>query len=95
MARDDDVRTVEDEGRQFVVVNVPRVTRLQRPVFVGAQLHDGLLPPRGRGRLPHLVPGCIVSNTAEVLSALLPDWQFSCEADVATGFDELVVRAQT
>lgn len=24
LLRDDDVRTVEDEGRQFVVVNVPR-----------------------------------------------------------------------
>ncbi|MEY3145335.1 MAG: hypothetical protein RL342_1006 [Pseudomonadota bacterium] len=32
---DDDVRTVEDEGRQFVVVSVPRASRLQRPVFVG------------------------------------------------------------
>jgi hypothetical protein len=31
LLRDDDVRTVEDEGRQFVVVNVPRASRLQRP----------------------------------------------------------------
>ena len=35
LLRDDDVRTVEDEGRQFVAVNVPRASRLQRPVFVG------------------------------------------------------------
>lgn len=35
LLRDDDVRTVEDAGRQFVVVNVPRASRLQRPVFVG------------------------------------------------------------
>ena len=35
LLRDDDVRAVEDEGRQFVVVNVPRASRLQRPVFVG------------------------------------------------------------
>ncbi|HEY8907224.1 MAG TPA: ATP-binding protein [Rhodoferax sp.] len=36
LLRDDDVRTVEDDdGRQFVVVNVPRASRLQRPVFVG------------------------------------------------------------
>jgi ATP-dependent DNA helicase RecG len=33
LLRDDDVRTVEDEGRQFVVVNVPRASRLQRPVL--------------------------------------------------------------
>ncbi len=31
LLRDDDVRTVEDEGRQFVVVNVPRALWLQRP----------------------------------------------------------------
>nr|WP_293641929.1 hypothetical protein [Polaromonas sp.] len=35
LLRDDDVRTVEDEGRQFVVVNVQRASRLQRPMFVG------------------------------------------------------------
>ena len=35
LLRDDDVRTVEDEGRQFVVVNVPRASRMQRSVFVG------------------------------------------------------------
>ena len=34
LLRDDDVRTVEDEGRQFVVVSVPRASRLQRPVAV-------------------------------------------------------------
>ena len=27
------LRTVEDERRQFVVVNVPRASRLQRPVL--------------------------------------------------------------
>lgn len=41
MLRDDDVRTVEDEGRQFVVVNVPRASRLQRPVFVGPNPMNG------------------------------------------------------
>lgn len=35
LLRDDDVRTVEDEGRQFVVVHVPRASRQQRPVHVG------------------------------------------------------------
>lgn len=28
-----------------------------------------------------------------MLLALLPDWQFSREPDVQTGYDELVVRA--
>ena len=40
LLRDDDVRTVEDEGRQFVLVNVPRASRLQRPVFI--QTNSGM-----------------------------------------------------
>lgn len=32
---EDDVRTVADEGRQYVVVQVPRATRRDRPVYVG------------------------------------------------------------
>lgn len=32
---DDDVRTVEDDDRQFVVVHVPRASRRDRPVYVG------------------------------------------------------------
>jgi predicted DNA-binding protein with PD1-like motif len=40
----------------------------------------------------HVVSGCRVRTTAEVLLGLLPDWAFSREADPATGFPELVVR---
>lgn len=40
----------------------------------------------------HVVPGCRVRTTAEVLLGLLPEWRFSREADPATGFPELVVR---
>lgn len=35
LLHDEDVRTVEGEGRQFVVIAVPRAGRLQRPVYVG------------------------------------------------------------
>jgi predicted DNA-binding protein with PD1-like motif len=41
----------------------------------------------------HVAPGCIVRTTAEVLLALLPEWEFVREPDPATGYDELVVRA--
>ena len=40
----------------------------------------------------HVAPGCIVLTTAEVLLALLPDWQFTREPDAQTGYDELVIR---
>jgi hypothetical protein len=41
LLRDDDVRTVEDEGRQFVVVSVPRASRLQRPVLPRVNARPG------------------------------------------------------
>lgn len=43
----------------------------------------------------HVAPGCIVLTTAEVLLALLPDWQFTREPDAQTGYDELVIRARS
>ena len=43
----------------------------------------------------HVAPGCLVITTAEVLLALLPEWQFTREPDAQTGYDELVVWAQT
>lgn len=43
LLRDDDVRTVEGEGRQFVLVSVPSASRLQRPVFVGHHKIDHLM----------------------------------------------------
>lgn len=42
----------------------------------------------------HVAQGCIVLTTAEVLLALLPDWQFTREPDTQTGYDELVIRVQ-
>lgn len=43
----------------------------------------------------HVAPGCTVLTTAEVLLALLPDWQFSREPDLGTGYDELVIQQRT
>ena len=43
----------------------------------------------------HVAPGCIVRTTAEVLLALLSDWQFTRESDAITGYDELVIRARS
>ena len=38
---DEDVRAVDDEGRQFVLVSVPRASRQQRPVYVGSNPMTG------------------------------------------------------
>jgi uncharacterized protein len=40
----------------------------------------------------HVLPGCIVRTTAELLVAWLDGWAFAREHDAATGYDELVVR---
>ena len=41
LLRDEDLQTVEDEGRQFVLVSVPRASRQQRPVYVGSNPMTG------------------------------------------------------
>jgi len=58
-----------------------------------SHLHMALSTSTGQVLGGHVAAGCIVRTTAEVLLALLPDWEFSREPDAATGFDELVVRS--
>lgn len=57
-----------------------------------SHLHLSVSLPDGRVVGGHVAYGCTVRTTAEVLLALLPDWRFSREHDVRTGYDELVVR---
>jgi predicted DNA-binding protein with PD1-like motif len=57
-----------------------------------SHLHMAIATATGQVLGGHVAPGCIVHTTAEVLLALLPDWQFSREPDANTGYDELVVR---
>ena len=59
-----------------------------------SHLHMALSTATGAVFGGHVAAGCLVRTTAEVLLALLPEWAFTRELDVATGFDELVVRAQ-
>lgn len=56
----------------------------------GPHLHMSVADAEGRVIGGHVVEGCIVRTTAEVLLALLPDWDFQREPDAATGFAELV-----
>jgi uncharacterized protein len=59
-----------------------------------SHLHMALSTAIGEVLGGHVAPGCIVRTTAEVLLALLPEWEFSREPDALTGYDELVVRAR-
>ncbi len=58
----------------------------------GAHLHASVADEHGEVKGGHLMPGCIVRTTAEVVIALLPGWQFRRELDEATGHNELTAR---
>ncbi len=57
-----------------------------------SHLHMAISTASGQVLGGHVAAGCIVLTTAEVLLALLPDWEFAREPDAVTGYDELVVR---
>jgi uncharacterized protein len=59
-----------------------------------SHLHMALSIATGEVFGGHVAPGCIVRTTAEVLLALLPEWEFAREPDALTGYDELVVRVR-
>jgi predicted DNA-binding protein with PD1-like motif len=58
----------------------------------GPHLHMALADGAGRVLGGHVLAGCTVRTTAEILVALLPAHRFAREADPASGFDELVVH---
>jgi hypothetical protein len=58
----------------------------------GVHLHASVADARGQMRGGHLMPGCIVRTTADIVLALLPGWAFGRAYDAETGFKELVVR---
>lgn len=58
----------------------------------GAHLHMTVADAQGRVVGGHVAQGCIVRTTAEILLALLPQYQFSREPDAESGCDELVIR---
>ena len=60
----------------------------------GAHLHASVADARGNVRGGHVMPGCIVRTTAEIVLAPLPGWVFSREHDAATGYKELVATAR-
>lgn len=58
----------------------------------GAHLHASVADAQGNMRGGHVMPGCIVRTTAEIVLAPLPGWEFTRAQDAQTGFKELVAR---
>ena len=82
--------------------NKPQGTELLEPlelVFLsgtlsadGAHLHASVSNGNGEVRGGHVMSGCIVRTTAEIVIGLLPGWAFRREVDDATGYKELVIE---
>lgn len=60
----------------------------------GAHLHIAVAGSSGSVIGGHLCAGSLVRTTAELVIGLLPEWQFSRELDLATGYAELQIKAQ-
>lgn len=58
----------------------------------GSHLHASVSDARGQVRGGHVMPGCVVRTTAEVVVGLLAGWAFSRPEDASTGYKELLVR---
>jgi uncharacterized protein len=59
----------------------------------GAHLHASVADAQGNMRGGHVMRGCIVRTTAEIVLAPLPGWVFSRAHDPATGYMELMAKA--
>ncbi len=58
----------------------------------GVHLHLSVADKEGKVFGGHLVDGCEIYTTAEILIIELDDYQFSREKDAKTGFAELVIH---
>jgi len=56
----------------------------------GVHLHASVATAGGEMLGGHVMPGCMVRTTAEIVLAPLPGWVFTREHDARTGFKELV-----
>jgi predicted DNA-binding protein with PD1-like motif len=58
----------------------------------GPHLHASVSDAQGAVKGGHMMPGCIVRTTAEIVLGLLPEWEFRRETDPATGYLELLAK---
>lgn len=79
--RNDDVQTIEVDGRQVLAIQVPRATRQQRPIYVGQNPLEGTYRRNYEGdfKCRHEEVGRMLADQAEEPwdSAVLPEFAFS------------------
>ncbi len=59
----------------------------------GSHLHLAISDGEGKTIGGHMMDGCTVYTTAEIVVAAFPDLNFTREQDAASGYKELVVRS--
>jgi predicted DNA-binding protein with PD1-like motif len=57
----------------------------------GSHYHLAIADATGTTRGGHLLKGCLIYTTAEIVIGVLPQFRFEREYDAATGFKELVI----
>jgi hypothetical protein len=57
----------------------------------GPHLHISLADGDGRSIGGHILEGCLVHTTAEIVICVLPDLRFRRQMDESTGYRELVI----
>ncbi len=57
----------------------------------GGHYHIGLADGEGMAMGGHLLPGCLIYTTAEIVLVELPELRFLRQPDPATGYDELAI----
>ena len=58
----------------------------------GSHYHISIADGNGRCYGGHLLPGCPIYTTAEIVLAILPDHHFLRQHDPNTGYDELTIQ---
>jgi predicted DNA-binding protein with PD1-like motif len=89
------VRLAGTSETQTISGNLEIISLVGTIAANGSHLHGALATADGKVLGGHIAYGCIIRTTAEVLLALLPEWDFTREPDETTGYDELVVRRKT
>lgn len=57
----------------------------------GSHYHIAIADSTGTTRGGHLLPGCLIYTTAELVIGIVPNVSFHRELDPATGYKELVI----
>ncbi|NEQ28778.1 MAG: DNA-binding protein [Microcoleus sp. SIO2G3] len=57
----------------------------------GSHYHLAIADSTGRTIGGHLLKGCLIYTTAEIIIGILPQYRFKREYDAASGFRELVI----